>query len=250
MAENRLLAEVDQHKIYDSDVQGLMRAMGPQGASFAGEEGIRQLTDELINQELLYLEARDTHMDEDQEFRDKMNVIEKQMLQQYALGKLLGQAKVTDSEVEADYEKHRDDLKPLYLFNADHILLEGEEEAKEVKSLLDRGEKFENLAQEKSTCPSGKNGGSLGDFRSGQMVEPFEKACMEMEEETISDPVQSEFGWHIIRLNSRKLQRGTELNEMREEIRHRLTLLKQQDIYKNKLREVEDKHDVKRHLNK
>ena len=80
------------------------------------------------------------------------------------------------------------------------------------------------------------------------MVEPFEKACMEMEIGQISDPVQSEFGWHVIRLNSRNRQRGTALNEMREEIRHRLTLLKQQDLYVKKLKEVEKKHDVKRHL--
>ncbi len=248
MPENRLLAEVDDHKIFDSDVQGLMRAMGPQGASFAGEEGIKQLTDELINQELLYREAKETHLDEERDFRDKMKVIEKQMLQQYALGKIFSQAEVSDSEVEADYEKHKDEVKPLYFFNADHILVENEEEAKEIKSALDQGADFAKLAQEKSTCPSGQNGGGLGNFGSGQMVEPFEKACMEMEIGQISDPVQSEFGWHVIRLNSRNRQRGTALNEMREEIRHRLTLLKQKDLYVKKLKEVEKKHDVKRHL--
>lgn len=246
--ENRVVAEVDDKKIYDSDVQGLMRAMGSQGAAFASESGVKQLTDELINQELLYLQAKEDHLDEDQEFKDRLAIAEKQILQQYALGKLLSQVEVSDSEVEEDYNKHKDEAKPLYLFNADHILLDSEEEAKEVKKALDEGASFEKLAKEKSTCPSGKNGGSLGDFGTGQMVEPFEKAILEMEVGSISDPVKSEFGWHVIRLNSRKKKRGTSLNEMREEIRHRLTLMKQQKVYLDKLKKIEKKHDVKRHL--
>jgi peptidyl-prolyl cis-trans isomerase C len=85
--------------------------------------------------------------------------------------------------------------------NASHILVKTEEEAKSILADLNNGKSFEELAKLKSTCPSGKNGGVLGWFTHGQMVKEFEKAAFNMKKGQISQPVKTQFGYHIIKVN-------------------------------------------------
>ena len=80
-----------------------------------------------------------------------------------------------------------------------HILVKTEGEAKQILEDLQDGVSFSKLAEQKSLCPSGKNGGDLGSFGRGQMVKPFEKAAFALEKGQISGPVKTEFGWHIIK---------------------------------------------------
>lgn len=83
---------------------------------------------------------------------------------------------------------------------ASHILVDNEEHAKQIKLELEKSDKtFAELAKEKSEGPSGDNGGDLGFFGRGQMVKPFEKEAFNMETGEVSDPVKTEFGWHLIK---------------------------------------------------
>ena len=80
-----------------------------------------------------------------------------------------------------------------------HILVKTEQEAKQLLSELQKGTNFAKLAEQKSLCPSRKQGGDLGFFGRGQMVNPFENAAFSLEKGKISPPVKTEFGWHIIK---------------------------------------------------
>lgn len=80
-----------------------------------------------------------------------------------------------------------------------HILVKTETEAKNVKTRLDKGEKFGTLAKNVSLCPSGKKGGDLGTFTRGKMVKEFEKAAFSLEKGQTSEPVKTKFGYHIIK---------------------------------------------------
>jgi len=80
-----------------------------------------------------------------------------------------------------------------------HILVKTEQEAKTVLDQINKGESFSKLATEKSLCPSGKRGGDLGMFGRGRMVREFEKAAFDLQKGQISQPVKTEFGWHIIK---------------------------------------------------
>lgn len=80
-----------------------------------------------------------------------------------------------------------------------HILVKTENEAKNIKARLDKGEKFGAIAQQVSLCPSGKKGGNLGSFTRGKMVKEFEKAAFELEKGQVSAPVKTKFGYHIIK---------------------------------------------------
>ncbi|KZZ84671.1 peptidylprolyl isomerase [Bacillus sp. SJS] len=105
------------------------------------------------------------------------------------------ESKVTDEDIKKYHESLKDKVK------ASHILVKDEKTAKEVKSKLDGGAKFEDLAKEYSQDPSAQTGGSLGWFGKGQMVKEFEGAAFKLKEGEISQPVKTEYGYHIIRID-------------------------------------------------
>ncbi|MBT6995186.1 peptidylprolyl isomerase [Candidatus Woesearchaeota archaeon] len=82
---------------------------------------------------------------------------------------------------------------------ASHILIKSQEKAIEIKNKLNSGKSFEELAKENSLCPSKKRGGNLGTFSRGQMVREFENAAFKLKKGEISEPVKTQFGWHIIK---------------------------------------------------
>ena len=88
--------------------------------------------------------------------------------------------------------------------NAQHILVKTEDQAKEILNLIQQGKSFEDLARTKSLCPSGKKGGNLGWFSHGQMVKEFQKAAFSLKKGQISQPVKTQFGWHIIKVKDTK----------------------------------------------
>ena len=103
-------------------------------------------------------------------------------------------------------------------FHAAHILVETEEEAKAIKADLDAGADFAATAKERSTGPSGPGGGDLGWFSLGAMVPEFEAAVVTLAAGQVSDPVQTQFGWHVILLSERRKSTAPELESVREEL--------------------------------
>lgn len=87
---------------------------------------------------------------------------------------------------------------------ASHILVDSKKEADLIKSKIDNGESFETLAKKYSKCPSGQEGGDLGYFERGQMVKSFEDVAFNLPIGKVSDPVKTQFGWHIIKVYDKK----------------------------------------------
>ena len=139
----------------------------------------------------------------------------------YLAGNVLDEASrtaVTEEALQAAYDERFANAEPSKEFNAAHILLETEEDAQAVKEELDGGADFTALAKERSTGPSGPNGGELGWFGLGMMVQPFEEAVVSMEVGEISGPIQTQFGWHILRLNETRMSQAPSLDEVRQEL--------------------------------
>ena len=122
---------------------------------------------------------------------------------------------ISDEAIKAAYDAQYANMAPEPEFNASHILVETEEEAKAIIEQLNNGADFAALAKEKSTGPSGPNGGELGWFGLGQMVAPFEDAVKTMEVGAISAPVQTQFGWHVLKLNDKRDKPVPTLEESR-----------------------------------
>ncbi len=125
---------------------------------------------------------------------------------------------VTDEAVQAAYDAQFAEFEGEDEFDASHILVESEDEAKALKSQLDDGADFAEMAREHSTGPSGPNGGALGWFGKGQMVPEFENAVLGLEKGQVSDPVQTQFGWHLVILNDKRKSEAPALEAVRDEL--------------------------------
>lgn len=124
----------------------------------------------------------------------------------------------TDEALQAAYDAAYGDASPEVEFNASHILVETEDEAAALVTELEGGADFAELAKEKSTGPSGPRGGELGWFGLGAMVAPFEEAVATMEVGDISAPVQTQFGWHVIKLNETRMKEAPTLDQVRGQL--------------------------------
>lgn len=149
---------------------------------------------------------------------------------------------ITEEAVKAAYEARYLNAEPATEYNAAHILVATQEEAQDLIGKLEAGQEFAALAKEFSTGPSGANGGDLGWFAEGMMVAPFFDAVAALEPGEVSPPVQTDFGWHVIRLNETRAQERPELEAVRAEI---------EDILRNEaleahIAELEAKADIER----
>jgi peptidyl-prolyl cis-trans isomerase C len=129
-----------------------------------------------------------------------------------------GDAAATDEAIQASYDEAIGNADAQLEYDAAHILVETEEEALALITQLEGGADFAELAQEFSTGPSGPNGGALGWFGAGRMVPEFEAAVITLEVGGVSAPVQTQFGWHVVKLNETRELEALSLDEVREEL--------------------------------
>ncbi len=130
----------------------------------------------------------------------------------------IAQTSVTDEAIQAAYDASYGAAEPGMEYNASHILVATEDEATALVEEINGGADFAELAKTKSTGPSGPRGGELGWFGEGAMVEPFEVAVKAMEPGSVSAPVQTQFGWHVIKLNETRQATAPALDEVRTEL--------------------------------
>lgn len=149
-------------------------------------------------------------------------------------------AALTDEAIQAAYDSKYAGAEPTQEYNASHILVETEEEALALKSELDAGADFASAAKEKSTGPSGSNGGALGWFGKGAMVPSFEAAVADLDVGAVSAPVKTQFGWHVIILNETRNASAPTLAEVRPELEDAL----RESALSNAIEILREKADV------
>ena len=149
---------------------------------------------------------------------------------------------VTQDALQAAYDEKFAGAELSREFNASHILVETEGEARALLEKLAAGADFSDLAKEKSTGPSGSNGGGLGWFGVGMMVPAFEEAVAALEIGNTSAPVQTQFGWHVIKLNDSRLLDAPSLDDVREDLTEEL----EQQAVEKTLAELTDAADIVR----
>lgn len=239
MTNEKILASVGGSPITEGEVLDFIRSLGQRGQAYQNEQGIKLVTEELIAQKLFLAEAKKNLWEYEEGFKAELARVKDRLLVNYAMEKALGAISVKDEEVKAYYDEHAAELTGGESVSASHILVAEEETAKELLAKIQAGDvSFEDAAKEHSTCPSGQNGGSLGDFTRGQMVPEFDEACFSMEVGELRGPVKTQFGYHLIRLNGKKEAAPIPFEEVREELRGRLTAEKQEKTYKSKVNQL------------
>ena len=172
----------------------------------------------LIDMKVMAKAAKEAGMADTDMFKRRLAYLEERTLRRdYFTQKVA--ASVTEESIKAAYDEYVKDFKPVEEVHARHILVATEEEAKAVKAELDGGKPFEVLAMEKTTDPSGKqNGGDLGFFSKGMMVPEFEAVAFTLEPGKISDPVQSQFGWHIIKVEEKRMSAPPPIEQLQQQL--------------------------------
>lgn len=226
-ADPEVIVETDAGNVTKEDFYEEMK-------SRYGEEVLRDLVTEAVLNDKYEVSDKDVE-DEIEQIKDQLGEqFEMWMMQEGiededALARimkisLLQEAAITeDIEIsDEDIQNHYDRLKVE--IEAQHILVEDEETAEEVKKKLDEGEDFAKLAEEYSTDEgTAENGGDVGYFSVGEMVPEFEDEAYSMDVDTISDPVQSDFGFHIIKVTDKRDAEDIEsFDEMKETIKRQL----------------------------
>lgn len=178
------------------------------------------LLENAIDSMLLIAAARSAGLAEDPEVVARVDAYEERVMQQVYLDHELD-AQLTDEVLQARYDAEIASAPDQFEVRASHILVETEEEAQEIIGLLDEGGDFATLANERSTGPSGPDGGDLGYFGAGptRMVPEFEEAAFALEVGAYtSTPVQTQFGWHVILVTDRRAVEKPTFEQVREQL--------------------------------
>lgn len=192
----------------------ITRAQLPQQYSqFPDEVLFEGILDQLIQQQLL--------ADQLESVPDRVELALTNERRSLLAGEVINEISleaVTEAALQAAYDEAVADMEQTQEFNASHLLVETEEEAVAAKERIDAGEDFAEVAKETSTGPTGPNGGNLGWFGPGQMVPEFEATVQSLEVGEVSDPVQTQFGWHVVTLNETRESALPTLDELRGEL--------------------------------
>ncbi|QFT74577.1 peptidylprolyl isomerase [Ruegeria sp. THAF33] len=232
-----VVARVNGDEITLGHVIATVASLPPQYQQAEDDVLFDFVLEQLIQQQLL---------GQQQDGLNKQNALtldnEKRSLQAVQTVAALTNDLVTEEAIQAAYDARFNDFAGEDEFDASHILVESEEEAKALKAQLDDGADFAELARENSTGPSGPNGGALGWFGKGQMVPEFEAAVIALEKGQVSEPVQTQFGWHLVKLNDKRKTEAPELDAVRDELAQTI----QQDAIQARIDELTQQAQIER----
>lgn len=240
---NKVLATVAGKEITQDIVNKFMEDLGPQVAmQFNHPGGQRRIVEELVNQELAYLDAVEKGLDKEEEFVAQFEMMKEGLLKQYAIGKLLRDIEISDEEAKNYYDEHPEYFKKPETVKASHILVDTEEKAKEIaKEIEDKKINFADAAAKYSSCPSKQAGGELGEFGRGQMVPEFEEVAFELDIDKMSEPVKTDHGYHLILVSEKNEEGILPYENVEDNLKNQLLGVKQQEKYMEetgKLKEI------------
>ncbi|MDN5307202.1 MAG: peptidyl-prolyl cis-trans isomerase [Eubacteriaceae bacterium] len=244
--EKTPLATVEGKEIYSTDLDNLIKQLPPEQANqFKSREGRRQLLEELVAQELFYLEGKEAKADETEEFRTMVKDAEEKLLKTHMIAQFMMDVTVPDEEVQKFYDENPDQFIAPDSIRALHVLLPTEEQAAQIIDEIKDGKSFEDAAKEYSVCPSKDQGGDLGYFSKGKMVPEFETAAFALEvNEMTETPVQTQFGFHIIKVLDRKVSETIPYDVVKENARNYLLREKQNRAFLGKVESLKQKYTV------
>ncbi|MCY0092458.1 peptidylprolyl isomerase [Hoeflea ulvae] len=213
--------------------------LDPQFAQMPAEQRRVAALAAVIDIKTLAHKAEAEKFDESEEFKTLMKFQRDRALHN-AIFKATVVDPVTDADVKARYDKEIAATPPEEEVSARHILLKTEEEAKAVIEELDAGKDFAELAKEKSTGPSAPQGGELGYFTKGRMVPEFEAVAFTLKAgEYAKEPVKTQFGWHVIKLEDRRETAPPAFEAVSDQVRQLVMRERYGDLIKAARAEIE-----------
>ena len=227
-ADDPVVARIDGVEIVQSDLDFAASEVGPRLGNYRPSDRKRVLLQYVIENELMAAAAEKDELDDADTFKARVEYHARR-----ALRDAYFDASIAGGVSEADAKKIYDDkmagAKPEQEVHARHILVVSEDEAKDIAERLKKGEDFAALAKEKSKDTNAE-GGDLGFFTRGQMLKPFEEAVFALDVGDISEPVQTQFGWHIIKVEEKRDQEVPGFDDVKAAIVAQLVQQKAQAV--------------------
>ena len=213
-----VVATVGGEDITEADLAFAAEDLQDNLAQVPPQERRAFLVSVLIDMKIMAKAARDAEMDQTELFQRRVQYMEDSALRRSFFAEKIANG-INEATLQAAYEKFVADFEPVEEVRARHILVETEEEAKQVEADLAGGKPFEMVAMEKTIDPSGKQtGGDLGFFSKGMMVPEFEAVAFTLEPGAVSEPVQSQFGWHIIKLEEKRMTTPPPIDQLASQL--------------------------------
>lgn len=244
MSEEKVLAVIAGATITEKDLTDYMNSLPEENQGYKTNPRFRQhCLDQMINHRVFWKLGEELELEKTEEFKVIMEDAKKDVLARLAMGKALEGITVSDEEIETYYKENPEEFEDEGTVHAKHILVRDEEKCRELLAIIENGEKsFEDVAKESSECPSGQRGGDLGSFGKGQMVKEFEDAAFEAEIGAVVGPVQTQFGYHLIKVEGKEESTMETLDEVKDEIREELMRAKHSDAFSKKVAELREKY--------
>src|ERR1700761_4803359 len=233
---NPVLAKVNGAEIRQSDMALAEEELGPSLDKMDPATKQENLLSFLIDMKIVSKAAEDKKIENNDDFKKRMAFARNRLLMDSLLASE-GKAATTDEAMKKVYDEAAKQISGEQEVRARHILVETEDEAKAVKAELDKGADFAELAKKKSKDPGAADGGDLGFFTKDQMVPEFSAVAFSLEPGKISDPVKSQFGWHIIKVEEKRNRKPPEFDQVKGQI-ETYVARKAQAEYVGKLREA------------
>ena len=240
--ENKVVAKVDDRKITLGDLEdrffAQMKMAAASGVNIPEQEDILK---DMVKREVLIVSAYKQGLDKDQKIDSSAKEREKGLLMDelYNL-EIVSKSKPTSSEVKSFYNHLKEKIR------ARHILVKTKGEADSIYNELTKGANFEELAKRKSIDPfTAQQGGDLGFFAWGGMVEPFQKTAFSLKPKEISKPVKTQFGWHIIKLEERQKAEPPDFKTNQEAFSQQLERTRQMELINRYLDQLEKRQNLK-----
>ena len=216
--ETKIVATVDGKPIFLSEIIGMAQRLPEQYRKMSLEAVYPSLLTRAIDSKLVTLEGRRAGFSKDPDVKKRLLDVEDQIISEIFLTKTIG-SQVTEEALQKIYSETKSEMASGDQIKARHILLDNEEKAVEIIKKLQAGEDFAKLASEYSTGPSAASGGDLGWFGEGQMVPEFSKAAFALNPgDIVTKPVKTQFGWHIILVEDRKVSAPPSFDEAKEQL--------------------------------
>ncbi|MER8917087.1 peptidylprolyl isomerase [Mesorhizobium sp. M0761] len=215
---NAVIATVNGQKLTEADLGLAEGELSQQFSQLPPEQRRAAALSAAIEIRVMAAQAVATGLDKDPEFQRRMAFLQQRALHSEMVEKGVVD-KVTDAEVRARYDQEIASTPPVNEIHARHILVKTKEEAEAIIKQLDGGADFQKLANEHTSDPSGKtNGGDLGWFGPGQMVPEFDKAAVALEiGKYTKEPVQTQFGWHVIKLEDKRTKQPPAFDDVKDQ---------------------------------
>jgi peptidyl-prolyl cis-trans isomerase C len=230
-----IVARVNGAPIHQSDLKLAEDDAGNNLPPMPGEAKRDYLIGYLTDVMLAAKAAEDKKVAEGDSFKRRLAFLRNKLLMEQWL-QTEGKSAVTDAALHKVYDDAVKQMGQEQEVRARHILVETEDEAKAVQSQIKSGSDFAELAKQKSKDPGGSEGGDLGYFSKEQMVPEFANAAFKLENGQVSDPVKSQFGWHIIKVEDKRQKQVPEFDKVKDQIETYVVRKAQSDVVA-KLRE-------------